>query len=230
MMGRIRGMSKVSKFCVLTFGWIFLSLGFTVHSGSLYKWVDADGNVTYQDSPPPSSVEFEEQSYVDPDAQIQEDLILSMDQAAEQFPISFYSVPDCDTCDLIRLYLQNHAIPFAEKDIDKNVVLQRELQLKIGQLKVPTLIIGDDIIDGYSKREIKRLLEEKGYPINRIEQDGLQVEVESSEDERASLSESELESISNESVTEGVPIDEEILDENEIDELEPISEIEIESN
>lgn len=141
-------------------------------AGNLYKWVDSGGNVTYQDTPPSSDVSFENQSYNDPDSELKEEVELTVVTAAEENPITFYSILECDPCDLVRLYLEKHALPFAEKDIQSNVTVQQELQLRAGQLKVPTLIVGDEVIDDYSKNAMRRLLAEKGYPMEQLENNG----------------------------------------------------------
>ena len=148
-----------------------LMLGFTfatqLHAQSLYKWVDENGNVTYQDSPPPSDVNYEEQVYTDPDAPQVEDEneedVPNIDDIAEASPVSFYSISDCDACDLTRLLLDDNEIPYTEKDIENNLSMQQELQQLSGKLQAPTVIIGDKVIDGYSKSAISDALLEKGY-------------------------------------------------------------------
>ena len=147
---------------------------------SLYKWVDENGNVTYQDSPPPSNVEFEEQTYTDPDEPLVEESDGSdpneiedqLTLAVETSPVSLYSIPACDSCDLVRLFLENNGVPFAEKDITDNLTLQKELQEIIGGLQVPTVLIGDKVVDGYSKSALREALIEKNYPVDQLATSG----------------------------------------------------------
>ncbi len=138
-----------------------------VSAQSLYKWVDENGNVTYQDSPPPSDVNYEEQVYTDPEAPPVKDEdgedVSNIDEIAAANPISFYSIADCDACDLIRLLLDNNRVPYTEKDIQNNISMQQELQEQSGKLQAPTVIIGDKIIDGYSKSALTEALLDKGY-------------------------------------------------------------------
>lgn len=137
-------------------------------AATLYKWIDENGNVVYQDSPPPSTVSFEEQVYED-EGGLEAEVADAITAAAESSPISFYSISDCEACDLVRLYLENLSLPFSEKDIEDNTTVQQELQDLTGQLRVPTLAIGGEIIDGYSKQGIRRLLLDGGYPVEEIE-------------------------------------------------------------
>jgi glutaredoxin len=140
-----------------------------VQAGSLYKWIDENGNVIYQDTPPPSSVEYEEQNFTDPDEVLKQEVSPGLESAAAENPISLYSIPNCDACDLVRLYLDKRALPFAEKSVENNLLVQQELKSLAGQLNVPVLVVGDEIIDGYSKSAMRKVLLEKHYPIDQLE-------------------------------------------------------------
>ncbi len=160
---------------------VLLTLCGLVNAQSLYKWVDANGNVTYQDTPPPSNVEFEEQTYTDPDAPVSEPAYSDeagddagnnaedqLNTAVETSPVSLYSIPSCDACDLVRLFLDNNAVPYAEKNIRGNETLQQELKEISGELTVPTVVIGDKVIDGYSKSALRETLIDKNYPLDQL--------------------------------------------------------------
>lgn len=152
---------------------LILGITSSAIAGSLYKWIDENGNVVYQDTPPPSDVNYEEQEFEEPERALQQDIVERINAAAQEFPISFYALSECDACDLVRLYLENNAIPFAEKDVEDNVTLQDELKDLTDALRVPTLAIGDSVIDGYSKSAIRQSLIDKGYPIEDIENNGV---------------------------------------------------------
>ncbi len=148
---------------------IALSMGLisvAANSASLYKWIDANGNVTYQDTPPPDNVEFEETNISEPVPPSTDGSQLLMEEAALANPVSLYTVPACDSCDLVRLFLERNSVPFAEKNVRNNVPVQDELETKSGSLEVPTLIVGDKVIEGYSRSSIKAVLVEAGFPID----------------------------------------------------------------
>ena len=175
---------------VLMFAFVFAS-----YAGSLYKWVDEDGNVIYQDTPPPSNVDFEEQEISEPESRLQEEILGEIYAASDENPISFYSLSDCDACDLVRLYLENNSIPFAEKDVKDNVTLQDELQGLTGALRVPTLAVGEAVIDGYSKSAIRQTLIDKGYPLEAIENNGIVLEESENEPQVPTQSEQDIQDI-----------------------------------
>ncbi|MBX2868939.1 MAG: glutaredoxin family protein [Acidiferrobacterales bacterium] len=134
-------------------------------AATLYKWVDADGNVVYQDTPPPGNVEFEESTVDGVAPSIPTDTGLQIEEAALENPVSLYTVPVCDSCDLVRLFLEKNAIPFAEKNVRNNQSTQAELQSVSGQLSVPTLTIGSTVLDGFSRRAISDALKKAGFPL-----------------------------------------------------------------
>lgn len=126
------------------------------HGAMLYKWVDKNGNVSYQDQPPP------------PDAgRVEEERALSTGDTggqAQHPPVVLYSVPKCGSCDLARVYLQKRQIPFTEKNVGADVKLQAELKQKAGGLSVPTILIGDKVMRGYMESLLDDELTQAGYP------------------------------------------------------------------
>ncbi|MEA3292083.1 MAG: glutaredoxin family protein [Pseudomonadota bacterium] len=133
----------------------------------LYKWRDAEGNVTYQDSPPPRGVKAEEQEYQEPEPVSEVDARVA--GAALENPVTLYFVPDCDSCDLVRFYLAQRRIPFSEKSVQGDVALRQELEQKTGRLEVPMLAVGEQLVEGYSLSAIAGALEAAGFPIAEID-------------------------------------------------------------
>ena len=160
---RLRSAAALSVVAICSLGILMQSN--IADAASLYKWVDENGNVTYQDSPPPNNVEFEETTIDRPAALLNDETGQLIEDAALSNPVSLYTVPVCDNCDLVRLFLERHSIPFAEKNVRSNLAMQSELEEKSGSLVVPTLIIGDKILDGFSRSAITNALTEAGFPM-----------------------------------------------------------------
>ncbi len=159
-------MHKITLLSVLV---VFISWTSCAYSATLYKWVDEDGNVTYQDTPPPGDVEFESSNVDGPPPPLPDEAGQQIEDAALASPVSLYTVPQCASCDLVRLYLERNSIPFAEKDVRSNLDTQNELESIAGDLRVPTLVIGDQVLDGYSENAIKAALTGAGFPIESLE-------------------------------------------------------------
>ncbi|MDZ7842112.1 MAG: glutaredoxin family protein [Gammaproteobacteria bacterium] len=126
----------------------------------LYKWVDEDGNVTYQDRPPPDEarpVQTFEQP-LERSAEGEQDIELP------DVDLTLYSIEACDACDLVRNLLNDRGLPFTEKDAEQNVEVQDELREVSGVLSVPVLVIGDEVLTGFNRDLILRVLSDAGFP------------------------------------------------------------------
>ena len=150
----------MTKTTIILFG-VFLLLG-SAHGQNLYKWVDEQGNVFYQDQPPEGAGERVEAYGEDPE------LIADAEKdprtiAEENFPITLFSIPVCDACDLVRNMLQKADVPFTEKDVNDNPPVQDELMSLAGQLSVPALAVGKKVIYGYNSMAIEEELTSAGY-------------------------------------------------------------------
>lgn len=140
---------------------MLLAAGPAAGQDKLYKWVDEDGNVTYQDRPPPGEsgqVQTFQQAAApsgDPSG------------AGAAFPdvdLTLYSIKVCDTCDLVRKLLDERGLPYTEKDAERDVEVQTELKEVAGVLSVPVLVIGGEAFTGYNKDLILNELDEAGFP------------------------------------------------------------------
>jgi len=137
----------------------------TAGAQDLYKWVDAQGNVTYQDQPPPGQE--------DSAAPFAEDSEVVAELAAEKarrsntssVPVMLYSVPVCDACDMVRLLLEKNGVPYTEMDADDNAAVQNEIKELTGQLSVPVLTVGENVVSGYSSTSIEAQLISAGYTL-----------------------------------------------------------------
>lgn len=130
------------------------------HAVTIVQCRDAEGNVTYQEKcPPGSEVVGTKNIYTGP-----KDKGPDLEQLKEDKPVVFYSVETCDACDLVRSYLQTRGIPFNEKSIRDDAELQEELIAKTGELSVPVVTIGEEVVEGYNKPVLKDKLDAAGYP------------------------------------------------------------------
>lgn len=72
--------------------------------------------------------------------------------------IKVYSTPTCAYCLALKNYLKENDIEFEEIDVASNAESREEMIKKTGQMEVPVIEIGDNIIVGFKKEEIKKLL------------------------------------------------------------------------
>jgi glutaredoxin len=132
-------------------------------AGTLYKWVDSQGRVSYHDRPPPEGSDYRvEQKNLGSGAKSEADDTL--EKIAEKYPVILYSVPVCGSCDLARVYLEKRKVPYSEHNLENNVELQQKLKQKFGALSAPTITIGEKVMKGYVESILEGELDTAGYP------------------------------------------------------------------
>ena len=127
----------------------------------MYKWIGKDGKISYQDKPPPENSGVVQEKNLSGNARTTPDAGTS--EAAQKFPVTLYSTTKCSPCDQARLYLKKRKVPFAEKNVSSNPFLQKEMIEKIGELSVPTILVGSKVMKGYIESLLEGELDQVGY-------------------------------------------------------------------
>ncbi|MEJ2760758.1 MAG: glutaredoxin family protein [Gammaproteobacteria bacterium] len=135
----------------------FASPAFAVN---IYRCQDSQGNISYQDHCPPGSTVTEEKQYSTATSGS------GSAQPTATGPLTLYVVPDCDSCKQVEDFLAARGIPVTEKNVNKNIDLQKELKKAAGDLRVPALMVGDQAIIGYNRSQLLDALSKAGYNTN----------------------------------------------------------------
>lgn len=144
-------------------------------AGKLYKWVDEQGNISYQDRPPAEGRGQVEEKNVREGKHI--DSTPGIAEAAGKFPITLYMVPKCKPCDEARAYLNKRKLPFSEVNVsEKNPQAQEQMRKKVGELSVPTITVGNKVMQGYVESLLSGELDQAGYPPPEAEPDSEKAE------------------------------------------------------
>ncbi len=75
--------------------------------------------------------------------------------------IKIYSTPTCPYCHLAKEFLKENNIEFEDVDVSKDETAAQEMIEKSGQMGVPVIDIDGEIIVGFNRAEIERILKEK---------------------------------------------------------------------
>jgi len=129
---------------------------------TLYRWVDKDGNVSYQDQPPPASAAQVQEKHLD-DVGHPADSDTASD-VVTKYPVTLYAVPHCEPCDLARSYLKKRNIPFNEVNVATDPKAQDAMRKTVGDLSVPTITVGSKVMKGYMESLLSGELDDAGYP------------------------------------------------------------------
>ena len=128
----------------------------TAWATKIHECEDEQGNRTFQKYCPPGSTVLAAKNY--------SSATHSSDANAVLPALVLYAVPDCAVCDQLREDLSARNISVTEKNIKDNGLLQQELKSKTGgDLRVPVLLIGEQVISGYEKDSLSSALEKAGY-------------------------------------------------------------------
>ena len=72
--------------------------------------------------------------------------------------IKVYSTPDCAYCYTLKGFLKKHNVEFEEVDIFLDQEAKEVMIKKTGQKEVPVMEVGDQIVVGFDKKKISKVL------------------------------------------------------------------------
>ncbi len=76
--------------------------------------------------------------------------------------VTVYSTPTCSWCGTLKSYLNKNKIRYSEIDVSKDDSAAQEMVRRSGQQGVPQTLIGGEMVIGFDKTKINRLLEIDG--------------------------------------------------------------------
>lgn len=137
--------------------------------GKLYKWVDEQGNISYQDSPPPKNVKVLNADVLK-DFKSDHKKVKELRRANApdpvfdgSQPVMVYTADNCKPCQSVVLFLTQQQVPFIERDIRDDRHARDRLAKQSKQITVPSLFIGTQIIQSHSEPTISLALRKAGY-------------------------------------------------------------------
>ena len=72
--------------------------------------------------------------------------------------ITIYSTPTCHFCQMTKEFLKDNNITYTEFDVAHDLEKRQEMIQKSGQMGVPVIFIGDEMIIGFDKERIASLV------------------------------------------------------------------------
>jgi glutaredoxin len=150
--------------CVAAFG---------ASAQQLYRWTDEKGRVHITDTPPPASVKGVKKtgpqggSSETPAPQSSGPEPFALQQARKNFPVTLYTVPNCEGCTLARKLLNARGVPFKEISLTDAGQMD-EFKKAIGGNTVPAIIVGSTVQKGFEEGAYQRLLDAAGYPATGV--------------------------------------------------------------
>lgn len=72
--------------------------------------------------------------------------------------ITIYSTPTCHFCQLTKEFLKSHDIPFTDYDVAADLEKRQEMIEKSGQMGVPVIFIGEEMMIGFDRERLAKLV------------------------------------------------------------------------
>ena len=71
--------------------------------------------------------------------------------------ITIYSTPTCHFCHMAKDYLNENNVAFTDYDVQTNLEKRQEMIQKSGQMGVPVIFVGDEMMVGFDKEKLASL-------------------------------------------------------------------------
>ena len=68
--------------------------------------------------------------------------------------VTIYSTPTCHFCHMAKDFLKEKGIAFADYDVAKDLEKRQEMIQKSGQMGVPVIFVGEEMIIGFDKERL----------------------------------------------------------------------------
>ena len=72
--------------------------------------------------------------------------------------VKIYTTPTCAYCKMAKEFFKQNNINYEEKDVVMDMQAREEMINKSGQMGVPVIFVGDDIVIGFDKSRLSELL------------------------------------------------------------------------
>jgi glutaredoxin 3 len=72
--------------------------------------------------------------------------------------VTIYSTPVCHYCNQAKEYFKEHNVNYEEHDVAADQAKRQEMIEMTGQMGVPVIRIGDDVVVGFDQDKVAELL------------------------------------------------------------------------
>jgi glutaredoxin-like YruB-family protein len=82
--------------------------------------------------------------------------------------IKVYSTPFCGYCKMAKDFLDKNGFPYDEVDVSTDETAAQDMVARTGQMGVPVIEIGDEIIIGFNRVQMEEAITKAGGTIEKI--------------------------------------------------------------
>ncbi len=75
--------------------------------------------------------------------------------------VTIYSTPTCVFCGAAKAFFNEHGVKYTEHNVASDLEKRKEMVDKSGQMGVPVITVGDEVIVGYDESRLEELFAAK---------------------------------------------------------------------
>ncbi len=77
---------------------------------------------------------------------------------ATQKEVTIYSTPTCHFCHAAKDFFTEHGVKFSDYNVATDLDKRKEMIAKSGQMGVPVIYVGDELVVGFDENRLRGLL------------------------------------------------------------------------
>jgi len=77
---------------------------------------------------------------------------------AAQKDVTIYTTPTCHFCHAAKEFFTEHGVNFSEYNVATDLEKRKEMIQKSGQMGVPVIYVGNDLVVGFDEPRLRQLL------------------------------------------------------------------------
>ena len=82
----------------------------------------------------------------------------NLNETYMETPVTIYTTPTCHFCQMIKEFFKENNVAYTEYDVAIDPMRRQEMIEKSGQMGVPVIFVGGDMVIGFDKRRLSELL------------------------------------------------------------------------
>lgn len=82
----------------------------------------------------------------------------NLNETYMETPVTIYTTPTCHFCQMSKEFFKENNIAYTEYDVANDPMRRQEMIEKSGQMGVPVIFVGGDMVIGFDKRRLSELL------------------------------------------------------------------------
>ncbi len=81
------------------------------------------------------------------------------EETSTQKKVEIYSTPSCHFCHMAKEWLTEKNVPFVDYNVGEDMARRKEMVEITGQMGVPVIKIGEEVMVGFSPEQMAKILE-----------------------------------------------------------------------